>query len=324
MMQEGRVARNPVQFQKGLSLAKFLERYGTEAKCEKAVRAWRWPDGFVCPRCGGREHTIVGARELYNCHGCRKQTSLKANTIFERTLLPLTTWFLGMYLLTQSKNSISGLELARQLGVRPDTAALMRHKLMSVMADEEASRKLDGRVEMDDAVLGGERHEMDGGKRGRGGPNKTPFVVAVATTDAGHPQRLLLHVVDRFDSAAIEAMAHAHLTPDARIVSDGLGCFRAVTQAGCTHLPVIAAKTGWSEKIPAFRWVNTVLGNLKTAIVGTLKHVAKRHVARYLAEFQFRFNRRYDLPALLDDLAMTAAVARPRPRDQLKIAYGDR
>jgi transposase-like protein len=323
MMREGDVARNAIQFQKGLSLKVFLERYGTEAKCEKAVRAWRWPSGFVCPRCGGREHTIVGSRELYNCHGCRKQTSLKANTIFARTFLPLTTWFLAMYLITQSKNSISGLELARQLGVGAEAAALLRHKLMSVMEDAEASRKLDGRVEMDDAVLGGERHEMDGGKRGRGGPNKTPFVVAVATTDEGRPQRLLLHVVDRFDSAAIAAMAHAHLAPDARIVSDGLGCFRAVTEAGCTHEPIVAAKTGWSEKIPAFRWVNTVLGNLKTAIVGTIKHVAKRHVQRYLAEFQFRFNRRYDLPALFDDLAMTAARAVPRPRGQLKIAYAD-
>lgn len=317
------MARNPIQFQKGLSLKAFQDLYGTEAKCAAAVRRWRWPNGFVCPRCGGREHAIVGARDLYNCHGCRKQTSLKANTIFARTLLPLTTWFLGMYLLTQSKNSISGLELARQLGVRPDTAALMRHKLMSVMADAEAARKLDGRVEMDDAVLGGERHEMDGGKRGRGGPNKTPFVVAVATSDEGRPQRLLLHVVKTHDGDEIEKLAHAHLSSTSRVVSDGLGCWRAVTRAGCAHEPIVAAKTGWSEKIPAFRWVNTVLGNLKTAIVGTMKHVAKRHVQRYLAEFQFRFNRRFDLPSLLDDLAMAAAGASPRPRDQLRVAYED-
>jgi transposase-like protein len=305
------VARNPIQFQKGLSLTTFLDRYGTEATCEAAVRAWRWPDGFVCPRCASRDHAIVGERDLYNCHGCRKQTSLKANTIFERTLLPLTTWVLARDLITQSKNSISGLELARQLGVRPDTAALLRHKLMSVMVEAETARKLDGRVEMDDAVLGGERHEMDGGRRGRGGPNKTPFVVAVATTDAGQPERLLLHVVDRHDSASIATMAHAHLEATARVVSDGLGCFRAVTEAGCTHEPIVVAKTGWSEKIPAFRWVNTVLGNVKTAIVGTMKHVAKRHVQRYLAEFQHRFNRRFDLPALFEDLAMTVAVAAP-------------
>jgi transposase-like protein len=276
------MSRNPIQMQKGLSLTAFLERYGTEAKCETAVRAWRWPDGFVCPQCGGREHAIVGARRLYHCHGCRKQTSLKANTIFQRTLLPLTTWFQAMYLLTQSKNSISGLELARQLGVRPDTASLMRHKLMTVM---EA------------------------------------FVAAVQTTDSGHPVRLLLHVVRTHDSEAIEAMARQHLEPTARIVSDGLGCFRAVTRVGCAHEPIVAAKTGWSEKIPAFRWVNTVVGNLKTAMVGTMKHVAKRYVPRYFAEFQYRFNRRYDLPEMLDRLGAIASKAPPRPRKLLKIAY---
>lgn len=315
------MSRNPIQMQKGLSLTAFLERYGTEAKCEAAVRAWRWPDGFVCPECGGREHAIVGKRRLYLCHGCRKQTSLKANTIFQRTLLPLTKWFQCMYLLTQSKNSISGLELARQLGVRPDSAALMRHKLMSVMQAREASRRYDGRIEMDDVVYGGEKHEHEGGKRGRGGPNKVPFVAAVQTTGAGHPERLLLHVVKTHDGEAIEAMAKQHLAPTARVVSDGLGCWRAVTRIGCTHEPIVAAKTGWSEKIPQFRWVNTIVGNLKTAMVGSMKHVAKRYVPRYFAEYQYRFNRRYDLPSLLDRLGAIASQAPPRPRSVLKIAY---
>ena len=146
------MARNAIQLQKGLSLSELNESYGTEEKCAAAIFKWRWPDGFVCPACGSRDHAIVGARQLYLCHDCLTQTSLKSGTIFARTLLPYVKWFQGMYLLTQSKNSVSTLEMARQLGVRPDTAALMRHKLMSVMAEREGSRKLDGRVEMDDAV----------------------------------------------------------------------------------------------------------------------------------------------------------------------------
>ncbi|MDX2309030.1 MAG: IS1595 family transposase [Hyphomicrobium sp.] len=294
------MARNPVQMQKGLSLTEFQARYGSEEQCRAAVAAWRWPKGFMCPHCGSSDHAVVGKRQLYLCHDCLTQTSLKAGTIFAKSLLPLTKWFQGMYLLTQSKNSISGLELARQLGVRPDTASLMRHKLMSVMSEREASRKLDGRVEMDDVVLGGEKREIDGGKRGRGGPNKTPFVAAVETSKEGHPLRLLLHVVKSHDGEAIEAMAKAHLTPGCRVVSDGLGCFRAVTKAGCVHEPVNATKANdHGEKLACFRWVNTVLGKLKTAIAGTLKSVARRYVHRYLAEFQYRFNRRFRLPEML-------------------------
>ena len=316
------MARNPVQMQKGLSLTELNARYGTEEKCNAALVAWRWPKGFVCPQCGSKDHGIVGKRQLYLCHGCLKQTSLKAGTIFAHTLLPLTKWFQGMYLLTQSKNSISTLELARQLGVRPDTASLIRHKLMSVMAEREATRKLDGRVEMDDAVLGGERSELDGGKRGRGGPNKIPFAVAVETSDEGRPQLLLLHVVKRHDSDSIEAMAKAHLAATARVISDGLSCFRAVTRAGCAHEPVNVSKaSNHGEKLACFRWANTVLGNLKTAIAGTLKSVRPRYAYRYLAEFQYRFNRRFDLAGMLHRLACVAVRTAPRPYKSLKIAH---
>lgn len=59
------MARNRIQFQKGLSEARFAALYGTEELCRAAVARWRWPDGFVCPKCGGREHCIVGPRRLY-------------------------------------------------------------------------------------------------------------------------------------------------------------------------------------------------------------------------------------------------------------------
>jgi Transposase zinc-ribbon domain len=87
------MARNPIQFGKGLSLSDFQELYGTEEQCRQAVVGWRWPKGFVCPACGGRDHAIVGKRRLYLCHGCRKQTSVIAGTVFENSLLPLTKWF---------------------------------------------------------------------------------------------------------------------------------------------------------------------------------------------------------------------------------------
>jgi len=108
--------KNRVQFQKGMSLSEFLERYGTEAQCEQALFAWRWPQGFVCPECGHSDHCVLG-RGLYQCHRCRRQTSLTAGTLFAGTKLALTKWLLAIYLLTQSKNGISALELSRQLGV---------------------------------------------------------------------------------------------------------------------------------------------------------------------------------------------------------------
>jgi transposase-like protein len=315
------MARNPIQFGKGLSLSDFQELYGTEEQCRQAVVGWRWPKGFVCPACGGRDHAIVGKRRLYLCHGCRKQTSVIAGTVFENSLLPLTKWFQATWLITQSKNSISTLELSRQIGVKWDTAWRLRQKLASVMSEVEARRTFKGRIEMDDAVLGGEKSEAEGGKRGRGGANKVPFVVAVETTAEGRPRRVLLHLVERHDGTSIEAMARKKLSAGTHVISDGLGCFRAVTRAGASHTPIVSAREPEQpEKIPALKWVNTVLGNLKTAIAGTHKAVRRPYVERYFAEFQFRFNGRHDLPALFTNLLAAAAGAQARTHADIRLA----
>jgi len=142
------MARNPVQFQKGMSLAAFHAEYGSEERCHAALLAQRWPDGFVCPSCGGQKHSFYAARLLFQCSGCRAQTSVKAGTIFHKSKVPLTKWFLAIYLVTQSKNHISALELSRQLGVKYDTAWGMKHKLMTAMQERNKNYKLKGRVEM--------------------------------------------------------------------------------------------------------------------------------------------------------------------------------
>src|SRR5574340_1005955 len=91
------VAYNPIQFQKGMSLPEFLQCFGTEAKCAEAVRRARWPDGFACSGCGGGAHCVIasGGRSLFQCHACRRQTSVTAGTLFGSTKLPLTKTMLS-------------------------------------------------------------------------------------------------------------------------------------------------------------------------------------------------------------------------------------
>src|SRR4051794_33953938 len=230
------MARNSVQFQKGLSEAGFEALYGTEEKCRAVLFTWRWPEGFVCPECGGREHCVVRTRALFQCTACRRQTSPTAGTIFVATKVALRTWFRAMYHLTQSKPGISSIELARRLGVTQTTAWTIKHKLAQVMRERDASKRLSGRVELDDAYLGGER---TGGKRGRAAPGKTPFVAAVETTPEGKPVRLKLRQVSSFCNHAISGFAKRSLDPACEVLSDGLACFGAVTKAGCKHEVII-------------------------------------------------------------------------------------
>ena len=162
---------NRVQFQKGLSLPEFMDRYGTEEQCEQAVASARWPGGFVCPACGVMQSRTSFRRDgrlYWQCAGCQHQCSVTSGTVFEATKLPLTRWFQAMQLLTQAKNNVSALELTRQLGVSYRTAWLIKHKLLQAMVLAESDRQLSGRVGVDDANLGGER---SGGKGGRGTQN---------------------------------------------------------------------------------------------------------------------------------------------------------
>jgi transposase-like protein len=312
------MARNKVQFQKGMSEAQFDGLYGTEPPCHAALARWRWPEGFECPGCEGRDHCIVkrGARTLYQCNACRKQTSVTAGTIFASSKLPLRLWFKAMYLMTQSKKGISSIELGRRLGVTQTTAWTLKHKLAQVMIERNAAKCLTGEVQMDDAYIGGHHP----GTYGRGAGGKTPFVAAVAVTAAGKPDQIILRRVAGFTKIAIAKLAGTALAEGVHAVSDALRCFNAVTGAGGTHTPVKTGSGAKAAKNPHFKWVNTVLGNIKAAMVGTYRAVRAKHVPRYLAEFEYRFNRRYRLETMIDRLAYVSLRTAPMPYRLLKLA----
>jgi transposase-like protein len=304
------MAKNEIQFQPGMSLPAFLERYGTEAQCREALMRTRWPGGFRCPHCGHAGHCQLRGRPVLQCNRCKRQTSLTAGTLFARTHLPLRTWFLAIYLLTQHKNGLSALSLRRQLGVNANTAWLLKHKLMQTMIERDDPKPLAGIVQLDDAYWGGERH---GGSTGRGSPGKTPFVAAVQITAQGFPMAMRMDVLPDFRKTALAQWARRHLAPGTAVVSDGLNCFPGVIAADCTHVPLVTGGGPASVAHPMFQWVNTVLGNVKNALHGTYHALKPKYLQRYLSEFCYRFNRRFRLQDLVPRLIYAAAHTPPLP-----------
>ena len=153
-----------------------------------------------------------------------------------------------------------------------------------------------------------------------GAAGKTPFVAAVETTPEGKPVRLKLRRVAGFRSASITTFAKQSLDPASAVVSDGLACFAAVTGAGCSHEIHKTGSGPRAAKAPTFKWVNTALGNIKAAITGTYRSISAKHVPRYLAEFEYRFNRRYDLGAMIPRLTWASVRTPPMPYRLLKLA----
>ena len=310
------MARNKVQFQKSVSLSEFIKLYGEEEQCIAALFKWRWPDGFHCPMCGHNKSCSLKTRSLQQCNRCHHQASVTAGTIFEATKLPLTKWFQAMYLLSQDKKGVSAMELHRHLDISYNAAWRMKHKLMQVMFERDNGKKLSGIIEMDDAYLGGER---TGCKPGRGAADKTPFVAAVSTTDEGHPIAIKLTVVDGFKKDTLKAWGTQHLEPGSAVITDGLACFNGIGDAGFEHNPIVCGGGRASVENDHFYWVNTALGNLKSALRSTYHSFKPKYAQRYLSEFQYRFNRRFELKNFIPRLAIVALKTPPMPERLLKV-----
>ncbi len=312
---------NLVQFQQGLSMPEFMQQYGTEAKCYRALYRARWPQGFRCPACAGRARSRFrrGGQVYHQCRACRHQTTLLSGTLFEATKLPLRTWMLAIHLLTSTKTNMAALELKRHLGVDYKAAWRIKHKVMQAMAAREAPRQLSGFVQIDDAYLGGERN---GGKPGRGSENKQAFLIAVETDAAlEHPVHAVIEPVRSFDNDSIQDWRARHLAPDAEVFSDGLFCFRRFADAGHAHTVLEAGDGRAACEVKGARWVNVLLGNLKRAISGTYHAIRQGKYARlYLAEAAYRFNRRFDLRAMLPRLARAMMLCKPHPEPTLRMA----
>ena len=141
-------------------------------------------------------------------------------------------------------------------------------------------------------------------------PGQTLIITTFEISREVKPVRLKLRRVKGFRRKEVEKLARRGLDPGSTVVSDGLACFRGVADAGRTHQPIRTGSGCKAVLTPAFKWVNTVLGNIKTAITATYRAIRQKHVPRYLAEFEYRFNRRYDLAAMMPRRPRNSCAAR--------------
>ena len=292
------MSRYKIQYQVGLSAVEFNDLYLEEENCRAKLRSLRWPQGYKCDRCAHTHACMFqrGNREMYQCQNCHHQCSLRAGTL------------------------ISALELHRHLNINSKSAWLMKQKIMQCMYDVERNCKLSGRVEVDDAYLGG---KLEDGKRGRGSENKSPFVAAVQTNEKGRPLYAKFTPVKTFSRDEIKNWAKENLKPGSHCVTDGLDCFNVFKKFG-THEPHVISREGKKTLGSHFYWSSTILSNVKTSLAGTFHSLDfDKYGFRYLADIQFRFNRRFNLAKLFESTLYYAVKHLPCPQKNLVAAlYG--
>jgi len=266
------------------TVLELRDQFHDEAACREYLAKLRWPEGFVCPRCQGREAWVTG-RALYHCRRCQYQASVTAGTLFADTNLPLRLWFEAMWHVTNRKYGASALGLQHILGLGSyHTAWNWLHKLRRAMVRPNRDR-LAGVVEADEIYLGGPR----AGKRGRGAEGKSLVEVLVQETPQGIGRIRLARVRDA-SAASLEAAVIQAVAPGSTVRTDDWKGYGGVAGLGYQHRVVRAEASLGENLLPL---ANRVVSLLKRWLLGTHQGaVCPRHLDYYLDEFTFRFNRR--------------------------------
>jgi transposase-like protein len=267
-------------------LLELEARFSTAAACREYLYRLRWPDGFRCPRCGQRK-IWPKPGGLVRCAGCDFQVSVTAGTVFQDSRVPLTLWFRAAWWMTSQKDGVSAMGMQRILGLKSyKTAWTMLHKLRHAMVRPGRDR-LQGRVEADEAFLGGEEE----GVRGRQTESKAMIAVAVEE-DGDGIGRIRMRRIPDASAESLMPFIEDSVEPGGVVRTDGWSGYQPLEGRGYRHkITVLKGNSETaSELMPR---VHLAVSLLKRWLLGTHQGgVSTEHLDAYLDEFTFRFNHR--------------------------------
>jgi len=309
----------------------FARMFPDDEACAEYLFRVRWPEGFVCPKCGSTKGWQLKERPVIECENGH-QISVTAGTAMHRTRTPLMTWFYAAYLMSTLTPGISAVQLQKQLGIkRYETAFQMLHKLRSALV-APGRDKLKGEVEVDEAFVGGVEH----GKAGREPGKKALVVVAIeiirykSKKSGGHIEqgdvegpperhategpverkragRVRMTVIPDASADVLLPWVESNVEPGSTVYTDGWSGYSGLGLLGYDHRRVLQTHRG----VKTGKWlplVHLMVSNLKRWLLGTYKgRVTSKHLQAYLNEFTFRFNRRFWRgPAFIRALGLAA------------------
>lgn len=265
------------------------------------LEAQRWKNGVICPHCnemGAYKLTPKAdskkavRKGVWKCKACRKQFTVTVGTIFEDSRIGLHKWLLAIHLLCASKKGMSAHQLHRSLGITYKSAWFMCHRIRYAMTQEPLASKLNGTVEVDETYIGGKAKNMHKSERekkvqGRGTVGKAPVVTLVERDGRVKSQYMEQVTGDNLKAALIECVE-----TQAEIMTDESPSYSFASDEFACHESVNHHK---GEYVRGKAHVNTcesVHALMKRGVIGVYHHWSKKHLHRYLSEFDFRFNAR--------------------------------
>lgn len=275
----------------------FLKQFPDDSSCLEHLMKVRHGESMDCPKCGkhGR-FSRVKKIPAYQCAWCGHHVHPMAGTPFASSHTPLQKWFYAMYLFTTSRHGVPAKELQRQLGVTYKTAWRMGHEIRKYMGKVDGDSGLSGHVEVDETFIGGKVDVVPGSSR------FTNKAVVFGMAERGG--NLMTKVVPNVRTKTLIPIIEGNVTRGSTISSDEYRAYRNLRKAGYTHG---ACKHNIRQWVNGIHHTNTLEGywsRLKNSIKGTHVHVSKKHLAKYLGEFEYRYNMRSTPSRMFDRLLM--------------------
>ncbi len=286
---------------KSFSLFEFNKRYRTERDCLDVIEKVRWPNGFICPKCGHDEGYRLHVRRVIECAVCKYQSSITAGTVFHRTRMPLMKWFWMMYLIGQDKGGASALRVSKQLDINFKTAWRVLHKIRRAMSRRDSKVvRLAGLIELDEGYFGGKHR-------------KVQVLVAIEREPKKAGKLVMKKIFGRMASEPeIKRVVKIHMDNDSpqHFVTDCAAAHNTLKKMGHTLERHKSTPESAAKHLPL---VHLAISLAKTFILGTYHGVSRKYIQRYLDEFCYRFNRRLKESDLVQSLIRTCVYTKPRP-----------
>lgn len=268
-------------------------------KAREHLEAQQWPNGPVCPHCGNVDQDRITAMAgkahrpgLYNCKECRRQFSVTVGTVFERSKIPLNKWLLATFLMASSKKGMSAHQLHRMLGVTYKTAWFMAHRIREAMAEDvESSGPIGGEgqiVEADETYFGTKEKVTHRTKRGKPGLGSKRAVVSLVHRGGSIRSFHVKHAT----KDSVREILFRNVPRETTLYTDESRLYTETGREYAEHGTTNHARGEYVRGNVHTNTVENVFSVFKRGMRGVYQHCAEKHLHRYLAEFDFRYNRR--------------------------------
>jgi transposase-like protein len=267
------------------SLFDLQKAYPNEASCIRELAFARWGDKPICVHCGSdRKIYRIQNGLKFKCADCGKPFSVRVGTIFEDSALPLLKWFMALWLIGSHKKGISSIQLSRDINVTQKTAWFMLHRLRFAMRTPDFGKPLNGTVEVDETYVGGKTH---GQGVGYNQPNKTAIFGMLERNG-----EVRAHSISHADGKTLKPIIKENVDPNAVISSDEFGAYKGLDKVFKDHIICNHGAKQYAIGKAHTNNIECFWSMLKRGIIGNFHHISRKHMDRYVDEFEYRYNTR--------------------------------